>query len=71
MIIAEVRKFRKRQSRVGGRKLHRMLNDSGFKIGRDKLFALLRKHRMLVVPKKKYPKTTNSYHRFRKYKNLI
>lgn len=48
-----------------------MLNDSGFKIGRDKLFALLRKHRMLVVPKKKYPKTTNSYHRFRKYKNLI
>ena len=48
-----------------------MLLDSEIQIGRDKLFAVLRKNRMLVVPKKKYVRTTNSYHRFRKYKNLI
>ena len=71
MIIAEVKKFRKSQPRVGGRKIHKMLIASEIQIGRDKLFALLRKNRMLVVPKKKYVRTTNSYHRFRKYQNLI
>lgn len=48
-----------------------MIRLRGFKIGRDKLFQILREHHMLVCPKKRYTKTTNSFHRFRKYPNLI
>jgi len=71
VILSGVRDIRKRQPRVGGRKLHLMLNALGFKVGRDKLFDILRKYNMLVKPKKDYKKTTNSYHRFRKYSNKI
>jgi putative transposase len=41
------------------------------KIGRDKFFDLMREHRMLVQRKKRFHKTTNSNHRFRKHPNLI
>ncbi len=71
VILSGVRDIRKRQPRVGGRKLHRMLNEIGFEIGRDKLFDILRKYKMLVKPRKNYKKTTNSFHRFRKYSNMI
>jgi len=40
-------------------------------VGRDKLFRVLRANNMLVIPKRSYRKTTNSYHRFHKHKNLI
>lgn len=40
-------------------------------IGRDRLFALLRAHRLLVKTKRAYHKTTNSHHRFRCHPNLI
>lgn len=43
----------------------------GIKIGRDRLFDLLRDHRLLVQPKRTYHKTTNSHHRFHKHPNLI
>ncbi|MFQ5753575.1 MAG: IS3 family transposase [bacterium] len=71
VIIGAVRAIRKRQARVGGRKLYHMLHEKGFEIGRDKLFDILRKYKMLVKPKKNYKKTTNSFHRFRKYSNMI
>jgi putative transposase len=41
------------------------------KVGRDKLFDILRDHDMLVKRKKASCKTTDSYHRFHKYKNLV
>lgn len=41
------------------------------KIGRDKFFDILRKHELLVKRKRNYARTTNSYHRFRVYKNLL
>ena len=41
------------------------------KVGRDTLFNLLRKHNMLTLRKKPSYKTTNSLHRFYKYKNII
>jgi putative transposase len=44
---------------------------NGLKIGRDKLFEILREHEMLVRRKKASCKTTDSYHRFHKYKNLV
>lgn len=71
LIVDAVRSIRKSQSRVGGRKLHKMLNDMGFQLGRDTLFAILRKYDLLVKPNKNYRKTTNSFHRFRKYPNRI
>ncbi|PKH52290.1 hypothetical protein CXF68_17020 [Tenacibaculum sp. Bg11-29] len=41
------------------------------KVGRDTLFKVLRKHKMLTLRRKNSARTTNSYHRFYKYKNII
>jgi len=41
------------------------------KVGRDKLFRILRANHLLIEPKKRYHITTNSHHRFRKHKNLV
>ena len=66
---------RKDQPRVGTRKLLEALNPSfeaaHIKVGRDSLFDILREHNMLVKRKKASCKTTNSYHRFHKYSNLV
>ena len=70
-VLLNVRQIRKRQPRVGGKKLHRMLQAQNIDLGRDRLFDILRENRLLVKPRKRYTKTTYSHHRFRKYKNLI
>jgi transposase InsO family protein len=74
-ILAAVREIRQRQPMIGARKIQRLLRKQrkqlGICIGRDRLFTLLREHDLLIAPKKKYVKTTNSYHRFHKYNNLI
>jgi len=60
---------------IGGKKLYRLLKEDlkqcGKGIGRDKFFDILRKRKLLVHRKKKYVKTTDSYHRFHKYKNKL
>jgi transposase InsO family protein len=60
---------------MGGKKLYSRLGPSIHQIapdmGRDKFFGLLRKRRLLVVRKRKYAVTTQSYHRFHKYNNLV
>lgn len=70
-----VDKERKILSRLGGRKLHHQIRDSlqnhQIKFGRDKLFALLRKYGMLILPKRRYVQTTMSKHWLRKYPNLV
>ena len=75
IILAEVKKIRKRQPMIGGRKIQHILRKRRKKldicVGRDKLFTILREHNLLISVKKKYVKTTNSYHRFRVHKNLI
>lgn len=71
ILLQAIREIRKSQPRVGGRKVHKMLSTRGFLAGRDKLFDLLRENHLLVKPLKNYRKTTNSFHRFRKYRNLI
>ena len=57
------------------RKLIRSLDNefykANLKVGRDTLFSVLRKHNMLTLRKKTSARTTNSYHRFYKYNNLI
>jgi putative transposase len=70
-----VRKERKEQPRVGGRKLHEALQPSfkeaDLKIGRDYLFDILREYDMLIKRKKATCRTTFSHHRFYTYKNLV
>jgi putative transposase len=74
-VVKLVKEERKDQPRVGGKKLYESLHPlfklEGLKVGRDKLFDILREEDMLVKRKKSSCKTTNSYHRFHKYKNLV
>jgi putative transposase len=57
------------------RKLTKSLDEefikANLKVGRDTLFNVLRKHQMLTLRKKYSSRTTNSLHRFYKYKNII
>jgi transposase InsO family protein len=75
IIIKQVLALRRQMPKLGGRKLYHEikpeLEEMGFKFGRDRFFDLLRRERLLIRRKRKYIKTTNSYHRFRKYRNLI
>lgn len=59
--------------RLGTRKLYHLLSDrlQTMRVGRDKLFEVLRANHLLVHPKRSYHVTTNSHHRFKKHKNLI
>ena len=61
--------------RLGTRKLYFLLKqdfeNKGIKIGRDALFRYLKTEHMLIKPKKRYTKTTNSKHWLRKHPNLI
>jgi len=53
-VTALVRDVRVRQPRLGTRKLHHLLGpmlvEHGIKLGRDRLFDVLRAARLLVVP---------------------
>jgi len=75
LILFYVRDIRKQQPRIGARKMHRMLKavmiKNKIKLGRDKFFALLKRHGLLVKKRRNFVKTTNSYHRFKKYPNMI
>jgi len=61
--------------RIGTRKIYHILGGEfevkGIKIGRDKLFEILRKNRLLITRRKRYIQTTNSKHWLKKYPNLI
>ena len=74
-VVELVRKSRKTLPREGTRKLMKSLyNDfqkQHLKIGRDRLFSILRENQLLVRRKKYSSRTTNSYHRFYKYNNTI
>lgn len=74
-VVDLVGKERKEQPRVGTRKLLRALQPdfdlANIKVGRDGLFAILREHNMLIRRKKASCRTTNSYHHFHKYNNLV
>jgi transposase InsO family protein len=70
-----VLQIRKQMPRIGTRKLHFLLKEqfktAQIKVGRDKLFTLLRDEGLLIVKRKKYTVTTNSKHWMHKYPNLI
>ncbi|UNM97609.1 IS3 family transposase [Ignatzschineria rhizosphaerae] len=71
LVLDKVIGIRLQQPRLGTRKLHYLLPELGFSIGRDALFSLLKRHRMLIPRAKAYHKTTNSLHRFYKHPNLL
>jgi len=66
--VAElVRAERKEQPRLGTRKLQVLLKgalaEAGVKLGRDRLFEVLRERELLVEARRaEYPTTTDSYH---------
>jgi transposase InsO family protein len=74
-VVNLVKEVRKEQPRVGVRKLHFALNgaflEDNIKVGRDRLFDILRQKEMLIRRKRATCRTTNSYHRFHKYNNLV
>jgi transposase InsO family protein len=74
-VVELVKEERIEQPRVGTRKLHEALRfpfeASGLKVGRDKLFDILREYDLLIRRKRASCRTTDSYHRFHKYKNLV
>ncbi|HHT61764.1 MAG TPA: IS3 family transposase [Bacteroidales bacterium] len=74
LVVKLVQEKRRYLPRIGGRKLYYLLKDDLLKIGkigRDKFFRILAKNDLLVKRKKSYTRTTNSFHRFYKWSNLI
>ena len=72
-VINLVRSIRNLMPKIGTRKLYHMLEKElkPLKVGRDKLFRILKANHMLITPKKSYHITTESHHRFRKHKNIV
>jgi putative transposase len=65
---------RKQLPRLGTRKLYHLIKplmaDKDIKLGRDKLFALLKEYGLLIKPRKRYIQTTMSKHWMKKWPNL-
>jgi putative transposase len=75
VVVQLVEAQRRYMPRVGGKKLYHLIKADLSKLqnapGRDKFFDILRSRGLLVARKKKYVYTTDSFHRFRVYKNLL
>jgi putative transposase len=74
-VVRQVQYYRREQPRLGTYKVYKLIKpfmlNMQIKLGRDKFFDIMRQNRMLVQRKKRFHKTTNSNHRFRKHPNLI
>nr|WP_031267847.1 IS3 family transposase [Mucilaginibacter oryzae] len=74
-VLSLVHEVRRCHPRLGGKKLYFLLKEdiakADIRMGRDKFFELLTRHRLLVKRRRKYVSTTDSYHRFRVYRNLM
>lgn len=72
-MIELVKQQRLLMPKIGTRKLYYLIQNKLriLGVGRDKLFTILKANHLLIKPKKRYHVTTNSHHRFRKYKNQI
>lgn len=74
-VVALVNKIRKRMPRIGTRKLYHILRKElqveQLKVGRDKLFEIMKQNDLLIKKKKRYVQTTDSKHWLKRYPNLI
>lgn len=72
-VLDLVRDVRRHLPRVGTRKLYHLLQadlqDLDIKLGRDGLFDYLRQQGLLIRPKRRYTKTTDSRHWLKKHPN--
>jgi len=70
-VIELVKTLRQDHPKMGGRKLHDLLQEEmtkkGIKMGRDALFELLAANGLLIRRRRRRVTTTFSKHRFRKY----
>jgi len=75
LILNLIKRERRMQPRIGARKLLVLLRpefeDAGVYIGRDRFFALLAEHDLLVEPKPGRPHTTNSRHSLPVFTNQV
>ena len=73
LVVNMVLEIRTLMPRIGTKKLYYLLGNDlkTLKIGRDKFIAILRANHLLILPKRSYHITTNSHHRFRRYKNQL
>ena len=75
LIVGLIKQKRQIWKRGSGRNLWKSLqtdfSNHRISIGRDKFFDLLRRNGLLIHYKKRRIKTTDSYHRYHKYPNLI
>jgi transposase InsO family protein len=73
LVVKMVLEIRTLMPRIGAKKLYYLLGNDlkTLKIGRDKFIDILRANHLLILPKRSYHITTNSHHRFRKYKNQL
>lgn len=75
IIVKEVERIREIPPRLGTRKLYFLLQDflqlHHIKIGRDKLFTVLKAHNLLIKRVRTRVRTTISHPNFFKYANLI
>lgn len=75
LVLDLIREHRAIHPRIGVRKLHAMIGPDldrlGIRVGRDKLFELLRSEGLLVRPKRRYTVTTQSFVRYSQYGDLF
>ena len=76
LVAQLVRRERRRQPRLGVRKLHHKLKEeleeAGVKVGRDRMFEELGQRELLVPPlPAQWPRTTQSRHNLPVFRNLV
>lgn len=75
LVLKEVLSIKEKHRKMGGRKIYELLEpfflEHQIKMGRDALFDLLSAHNLLVRRRKRRVSTTNSFHHYRRYSNLI
>lgn len=76
LVLQKIKEIRKELPKTGCIKLYKELNRGflqalGISMGRDAVFDLVRGNGMLVKSKKRHVSTTNSFHRYRIYPDLV
>lgn len=76
IVLEKIIEIRKALPKTGCIKLYKELNNGflqahGITMGRDAVFDLVRSNGMLIKTKKKWVRTTNSFHRFKVHPDLV
>lgn len=76
IVLDRISEIRKELPKTGCIKLYKELNNGflqghGISMGRDAVFNLMRSQGMLIKAKKKWVRTTNSFHRYKVHPDLV